>query len=156
MRLFAVMGAAALLLACGATAVGCGDDDGDSSDKTESTDKSESTDNTESTESTDKTEATDKTDSSECQAKQKAFSDFLEANRACTAAADCTVIGNCGPNADFTAVRSDAAEEASKLQAATCLESWDGPLYEAVCEQEKCGLKMLNTYCGMPTPDTTD
>jgi hypothetical protein len=64
------------------------------------------------------------------------------------------VIGDCGPNADFTAVRLDVAQEASALQRARCMPgSYDGPVYSPQCSAGTCALMMRTDTCCGCRPD---
>ncbi len=93
-------------------------------------------------------------DGATCEARSKAYKDFLAAHRACSVDPDCTVIGDCGPNADFAAVRSDSSTEARALQQARCGGASDGPVYRAVCRAGQCELEMrTDTCCGCPPSD---
>lgn len=60
-----------------------------------------------------------------CEQAERAFSEFVANNGSCELSSDCTVIGDCGPNADFTAVVA-AAAEGYALMAARCDGSFDG------------------------------
>jgi hypothetical protein len=91
-------------------------------------------------------------DAQTCADKDKAYFDFLAANSSCTTDADCAVIGDCGPHADFAPVRSDAADEARKLQLATCGGAYDGPGYEAVCVKNQCALEEITKPGGFGCP----
>jgi hypothetical protein len=84
-----------------------------------------------------------------CEARSQAFTEFVQAHRDCTVSSDCVVIGDCGPNADFTSVRVDAAGQARTLQQARCASAYDGPVYNPVCVQNVCSLQMrTDTCCG--------
>ncbi len=86
-----------------------------------------------------------------CEVREQEFKQFLKANLECDDDADCTVIGDCGPNADFEAIRADAEEEGYELMQATCHQSYDGPTYDAVCKAGKCELQdEPNGCCGCP------
>ncbi|MDB4989136.1 MAG: hypothetical protein JWN04_4314 [Myxococcaceae bacterium] len=89
-------------------------------------------------------------DAGSCEQKQATFSAFLLAHNSCTVDADCTVVGDCCPHADFPVVRSDALGQARALQLGTCGGACDGPTYTAVCSQGKCD-KTANpseSWCG--------
>lgn len=91
-----------------------------------------------------------------CAERSKAFTDYVRAHRSCTVAADCVVIGDCGPNADFTAVRADSEAEARSLQLARCSGVHDGPIYDAVCVENVCALEMrTDTCCGCAPSDAS-
>jgi hypothetical protein len=84
-----------------------------------------------------------------CEAKAKAFSDFVAAHRSCSRSEQCTVIGDCGPNADFAAVQAEHAYEAYALQKARCEATWDGPLFSAKCVDGECVLEeRVDECCG--------
>jgi len=87
-----------------------------------------------------------------CDEASAAFTDFVAANRACDSAGDCVIIGDCGPNADFTAIRGDAADEGRRLMSMRCFGAYDGPLFTAGCESGMCVTVPTGTYCGMPAP----
>lgn len=89
-----------------------------------------------------------------CDEASRTFGEFLSANRSCDGAADCQIIGDCGPNADFTAIRRDAADEGYRLMAMRCLGTYDGPTYRAVCEGGVCTAERDSSYCGMPAMDS--
>jgi len=77
------------------------------------------------------------------------FESYLAANLSCESDADCVIIGDCGPNADFRAVRADAAEEAYRLMWMREVGTWDGPEYEAVCGGDNlCTIERSMYYCG--------
>jgi hypothetical protein len=88
----------------------------------------------------------------DCDYAQKAYEDFLAANDACTVDADCAVIGDCCPNADFAAIRAEAASEGRELQNARCGGACDGPTYEAYCNAGTCALRQQppSTEYGCP------
>lgn len=93
-------------------------------------------------------------DGGSCEARSEAFEEFVAEHRACTADPDCEVIGDCGPNADFRAVRADSANEARALQVARCGQTFDGPVYRAVCTSGQCSLQMrTDTCCGCVPED---
>jgi len=88
----------------------------------------------------------------DCDYAQQVYEDFLAANDACTIDADCAVIGDCCPNADFAAIRADAATEGRELQNARCGGACDGPTYEAYCNAGTCALRQQppSTEYGCP------
>jgi hypothetical protein len=77
----------------------------------------------------------------DCDYAQQVYEEFLAANDACSVDADCAVIGDCGPNADFAAIRADAAIEGRELQNARCGGAYDGPTYDAYCNAGTCALR---------------
>jgi hypothetical protein len=86
-----------------------------------------------------------------CMKKDKAFADFVAAHRACETDKDCAVVGDCGPNADFTAVAANAAKEAYELAKARCSGTFDGPIFDPRCTKNKCTLEeRTDTCCGCP------
>jgi hypothetical protein len=90
-------------------------------------------------------------DIEKCEAAGQEFAKFVAGHRSCESHDDCTVIGDCGPNADFTAVRVDAAAQASLLMNARCATAFDGPVYDAVCADGVCGLvEVAGECCGCP------
>lgn len=89
-----------------------------------------------------------------CEAANTAFRDFVAANSACADASECAIIGDCGPNADFTAVRADSTDEAFRLMQLRCMGSFDGPTYVAACESGVCTRVADGSFCGMPAPDS--
>lgn len=91
-----------------------------------------------------------------CEARAQAYEDFVAAHRSCSLDADCVVVGDCGPNADFASVRADSATEARTLQVARCSGTHDGPVYRAVCQAGTCGLEMrTDVSCGGPLSDAS-
>jgi len=89
-----------------------------------------------------------------CAAKEKAYDDFLEAHSACSVDADCDVVGDCGPNADFRAVAASDAREAYDLARARCDTAYDGPVFDPRCKQGRCALEeRTDTCCGCPPAD---
>ena len=74
-----------------------------------------------------------------CEQKSAAFQDFVASHRDCSADSDCRVIGDCGPDADFTSVRADAADEAYRLMRDRCDGAFDGPVYIPRCIFGQCG-----------------
>ncbi|RLB57468.1 MAG: hypothetical protein DRJ42_00025 [Deltaproteobacteria bacterium] len=87
-----------------------------------------------------------------CDEANDAFTSFVAANRACDTAGDCVIIGDCGPNADFTAIRREAAEEGRRLMSMRCYGTFDGPTYSAGCEGGACVTVPTGMYCGMAAP----
>lgn len=86
-----------------------------------------------------------------CQAKRDAYYKFVEAHLECTSDSDCAVVGDCGPNADFSAVAASAADEAYRLANARCPGTFDGPVFDARCIASKCELEQrTDTCCGCP------
>lgn len=87
-----------------------------------------------------------------CTRSETAFEDFVAANLSCNSDEDCKIIGDCGPNSDFRAVRASAADEAYRLAQERCSESWDGPVYTTRCVAGQCTLEMLpeDMCCGCP------
>lgn len=77
----------------------------------------------------------------DCDYAQQAYEEFLAANSACSVDADCAVIGDCGPNADFAPIRADAAAEGRELQLARCGGAYDGPTYAPYCNAGACELR---------------
>lgn len=90
-------------------------------------------------------------DAGVCAKNQKAYQDFVQSHRTCSADSDCTLIGDCGPHL-FDVVRTDAATEAARLQSETCAWGFDGPLYDAVCSAGTCTLRETGRQCGAPFP----
>lgn len=88
----------------------------------------------------------------DCDYLQQVYKDFLAAHDACSVDADCDVIGDCGPHADFAAIRADAAIEGRKLQLARCGSVYHGPTYEAYCNAGTCALweRPPSTQYGCP------
>ena len=94
------------------------------------------------------------TDADVCARRSATFTDFVAAHSACTSNTDCTVIGDCGPNADFRAIRRDASAQGLELMRARCDGAYDGPLFDAVCVDHACGLQMrIHVCCGCPPDD---
>jgi len=91
-----------------------------------------------------------------CMNANAAFSAFVAANRSCQQNDDCTIIGDCGPNADFTAIRWEAASEGMRLMAARCEGAWDGPFFRAVCNAGSCTaveVDISEGCCGCQLPE---
>lgn len=77
------------------------------------------------------------------------FEEFVGANLTCGSDADCAIVGDCGPNADFRAVRVDAAEDAYSLMGMRGVGTWDGPEYVAVCGTDnRCAAERSGYFCG--------
>jgi hypothetical protein len=74
-----------------------------------------------------------------CRQKSAAFQAFVASHRDCSVDSDCSVIGDCSPNADFTSVRADAADEAYRLMSERCSSVSDGPVYIPRCISGQCG-----------------
>jgi len=90
-------------------------------------------------------------DGGTCEQKRDDFVSFVAAHQACERDSDCTIIGDCDPNADFTAVRADVSDEAYRLMQARCRGPSDGPLYDAVCSAGKCTeVQRSGAECGTP------
>ena len=77
-------------------------------------------------------------DASSCESKAARFDRFVAAHQSCLEDSDCTIIGDCGPNADFTAVSSEAAEQGMRLMTARCDGPVDGQIPRAVCRAGVC------------------
>jgi hypothetical protein len=88
-------------------------------------------------------------DAGMCEEASQAFRSFVEAHRSCVSGSECTIIGDCGSNPDFTAIRRDSAEEGRRLMQARCYGGSDGPLYSAACEEGQCVARTNGSYCGM-------
>lgn len=82
-----------------------------------------------------------------CEQAYVAFSEFLEQHQSCDTDDECAVIGDCGPNADFTAIRADAAEQGYALMSARCAGAYDGPVYFARCTDGMCALELNDATC---------
>jgi hypothetical protein len=85
-----------------------------------------------------------------CETAQQAFEGFVAANRSCSVSSDCTIIGDCSPNADFRAIRVDAAATGYALMVQRCASTSDGPTYAAICQDGECVLGAENGCCGCP------
>lgn len=88
---------------------------------------------------------------SACERADRAFRDFVADNGSCERSSDCTIIGDCGPNADFTAINVAAAAEGYALMEARCDGTFDGPTFAARCEGGVCALGPENGCCGCPS-----
>ncbi len=77
-------------------------------------------------------------------------SDFIAAHQACSADQDCTIVGGCSGGFGFYAVNVAARDEAQRLSDQTPREcaAYDGPLYNAVCEQSRCRRRPTGHACG--------
>ena len=82
-----------------------------------------------------------------CEQRNARFEALVADHQSCELDADCAVIGDCGPNADFRAVRADIADEAYRLMNERCTGNWDGPGYVARCEAQKCTLEESHALC---------
>jgi hypothetical protein len=90
-----------------------------------------------------------------CDSKASAFRDFVASHGDCTRDDECAVVGDCGPNADFEAVRAENAEMAYSLQVARCERTWDGPMFNAACSGGRCTLvQRTDTCCGCAPRDS--
>jgi hypothetical protein len=87
---------------------------------------------------------------SACEQATQAFDEFLAANQSCSVSTDCTVIGDCGPNADFRAINVAAAATGFALMEQRCPGTFDGPTYSASCQDNRCVLGAENGCCGCP------
>lgn len=88
-----------------------------------------------------------------CGPRDAEFQAFVAAHRFCDQDSDCAVVGDCGPNADFTPVRSDVADEAYLKMQDRCTTAWDGPTYDPVCRAGVCALQSTGSCCGCPSID---
>ena len=86
---------------------------------------------------------------SACERAARVFRDFVADNGSCERSADCTIIGDCGPNADFTAI--NVAAEGYALMGARCDATFDGPTFAARCEGGVGALGPENGCCGCPS-----
>ena len=75
-----------------------------------------------------------------CARSFAAFESFRSAHASCERDEDCTVVGDCGPHANFSPVRIDAAEEAYELKQQVCDWAHDGIVPNAVCVDRTCVL----------------
>lgn len=97
-----------------------------------------------------------------CAVSSKRFEAFVESSLDCTEDADCTIIGDCGPNADFTAIRKDASERGTELMELRCSEIYDGVVHGAGCVAGRCTLTDEEIGCcgcsieGPPDAGTRD
>jgi hypothetical protein len=94
----------------------------------------------------------------QCQQSAEAFDQYVLEHQACSADAECAAIGDCGPNADIRAIRSDVAAQAYEMMKARCTPgTFDGPLYEARCSSGRCELvELQGVCCGCnPQPDAS-
>lgn len=88
-----------------------------------------------------------------CAQRRQDYLAFLDKHSACKRDDECAMVGDCGPHADFDAVRADARDEAMRRKVGLCEGAFDGPIFEPVCRSNKCALKMrTDTCCGCP-PD---
>jgi hypothetical protein len=74
----------------------------------------------------------------DCELAESTFLAFVAANQSCMHDSDCAIIGDCGPNADFTPITVGAAHEGRELMNARCSWVWDGETYRAVCAAGTC------------------
>lgn len=82
-----------------------------------------------------------------CEQRDEAFYELLVQHQSCTEDDECAVIGDCGPNADFRAIRADAAEEGYALMQDRCGGTYDGPGYVAICNAGTCELEGSPELC---------
>jgi hypothetical protein len=86
-----------------------------------------------------------------CVLAEQTFQAFVAEHRSCEHDEDCAPVGDCGPNADFTAVRADAAKEAYSLMSQRCSGTFDGPIYGAICADGVCAIGEEEVdCCGCP------
>jgi hypothetical protein len=91
-----------------------------------------------------------------CEQADQTFRDFLAANQSCSVSSDCTMIGDCGPNADFAAINVAAAAMGYALMEVRCPGLFDGPTFAAVCQDGQCILGPENGCCGCPSDAGVD
>lgn len=89
-----------------------------------------------------------------CERADMAFRAFLAAHQACSADDECAIIGDCSPNADFKAIRSDAAEEGYALMRARCGSAHDGPVYTAYCDDGTCASRVAEETATFGCPQS--
>lgn len=75
-------------------------------------------------------------------------SEFVAAHRTCSTDADCVIVGSCSGGFGFLAVQVSAQAEAQRLSDTTRCRVYDGPLYNAVCEQGSCRTRPTGAWCG--------
>ena len=76
---------------------------------------------------------------------------FFETHRACARDEDCVIVGACSGGFGFKAVQSSAQTEAQGYSdRAACGPVFDGPTYNAVCENAQCFARNNGRQCGMP------
>jgi hypothetical protein len=83
-----------------------------------------------------------------CEQADQTFRDFVAVNRTCNVTADCAVIGDCGPNADFEAINAAAAAMGYALMGQRCPAAFDGFTFAALCQDGQCVLGPENGCCG--------
>lgn len=86
-----------------------------------------------------------------CEQADQTFRDFVAVNRTCNVSADCAVIGDCGPNADFEAINAAAAAMGYALMGQRCPAAFDGFTFAALCQDGQCVLGPENGCCGCPS-----
>jgi hypothetical protein len=79
---------------------------------------------------------------------------FLSAHRWCAKSSDCVIVGACSGGFGFRAVERAVQTEAQTLSdRAKCDVVFDGPTYNAVCEQGVCTARPTQGACGAPQRD---
>lgn len=86
-----------------------------------------------------------------CEQASEAFRSFVAANRGCSLDSDCTMIGDCEPNADFEAINVAAAAMGYALMMVRCASIADGPTFAAICQDGQCVRGPENGCCGCPS-----
>jgi hypothetical protein len=83
-----------------------------------------------------------------CARNNRAFTHFLSENLGCSEDSDCTMIGDCEPNADWRAINVTAAGMGYALMLERCAGTSDGPTYAARCQNGQCVEGEQNGCCG--------
>lgn len=80
---------------------------------------------------------------------------YVVAHQNCERDSDCTIVGDCGPNADFTAISVGAEAEGMRLMTARCGGAYDGVVPSAVCNAGVCAENYDEPWgcCGCQEPD---
>lgn len=90
-----------------------------------------------------------------CERGYRSLQAYAAQNASCATAADCVIVGSCGPSYVMIAVAQSAAAETQRrvgdLQSLSC--AYDGYLFEAACVAGRCSEVMTGRYCGMPQLD---
>lgn len=89
-----------------------------------------------------------------CGREAAAQAELLSRARAvsCARDQDCTLIGSCDEGFGFVAVPLAFAAETQALMDATECDSFDGPSYRAVCEDNRCVARENGGVCGSDEP----
>lgn len=81
---------------------------------------------------------------------------FLAAHKACVRDEDCAIAGSCSGGFGFEAVQASVTAQAQAYSDRTsCGKVYDGPTYNAVCEQATCVKRENGQACGRVPTDAS-